>query len=376
MPTVRTLVNTNHDTATVPVGVIDLFGRDDGWPCDRPSDCGNFWEQQGDLPSYLASAALTGVPGGTYCETQLYLGGTDLTVTCDINNGPSSLGSSNAWALDLMASGPNTLERFRFEQGQAGGLIRYIDSSGTPTTLAMFAGGAFSTSYTWTFTATPVAGGTFLRAVRTDIGGANPTVMASLTTTQQPAGRWMSWGCRPGQSLDNVYRVSSPLLFSDNFDRADSSSTLGPDWTVSSGTWGVSSNKAYCAVSGNGRAVLHDVGTGDYTLTCDVTLTGGSDAGLWFRWVDANNCWLLALNPLASVTLFRAVGGTFTAVATAATAGTDTYVIVTSGSSIEVYRAGALIISVTDSANASGTLVGLRSQNDTVSRWDNFSVTI
>lgn len=85
----------------------------------------------------------------------------------------------------------------------------------------------------------------------------------------------------------------------DLFTKADSATTLGSSsvggaWTAVSGTWGISSNEAYCVSDANNNAaILPTVGTGDYIVSCDVKgqLLGASwrEAQLMFRYIDSNN---------------------------------------------------------------------------------------
>jgi len=169
---------------------------------------------------------------------------------------------------------------------------------------------------------------------------------------------------------------SDGYYFLDTFDRGDSATTMGPDWTVESGTWGISSLKAYCAVSGSNVVAYRNIGVADYTLSWDATLPSGADSGVWFRKSDASNAYLLATNPGATPTLFKMQAGSFTSIATGPSVAVtgDHYDIITSGSSIIVKRNGTIIISLTNTFNQTATQVGLRSNSEIVSRWDNFKV--
>lgn len=79
----------------------------------------------------------------------------------------------------------------------------------------------------------------------------------------------------------------------DEFTRADSTSSLGGSWAVDTGTWGISSNRAYI-VSGTGsqRAYLpNTTAAGDGIVICDITAPNPATTafGLMLRRVDANN---------------------------------------------------------------------------------------
>jgi hypothetical protein len=86
----------------------------------------------------------------------------------------------------------------------------------------------------------------------------------------------------------------------DLFDRADSASIIGSAnvggaWTNVSGTFGILGNQAYCATNNNTeKAILPTVGTGNYTVKCDVLGTIASSSiysipQLVVRYIDNNN---------------------------------------------------------------------------------------
>jgi hypothetical protein len=168
----------------------------------------------------------------------------------------------------------------------------------------------------------------------------------------------------------------------DSFNRADNASSLGnlqtPStlaWTANVGTWGVSSNKAYCASAiTSGSTTLNyvtaDAGISNYAFQVEMTKTAGSaisETELVFRYSDASNYWIADITSNAgapSITLYKKVAGAayeqVGTVYSAATAeGTHTFKVVTSGSSIIVYRDGASIITVTDGFNSTATKVGI-----------------
>jgi hypothetical protein len=71
-------------------------------------------------------------------------------------------------------------------------------------------------------------------------------------------------------------------LVADRFNRADNASSLGGSWTIDSGTWGVTSNKAYTTTAG--RAVVN-AGVADYfvTATIDVATVLSDSFGIILR---------------------------------------------------------------------------------------------
>lgn len=171
------------------------------------------------------------------------------------------------------------------------------------------------------------------------------------------------------------------VYFKDRFNRANSSPSMGAAWTADAGTWGITSNQAYCSSGVSGGAVVHDLGVADnYAIDFDISITTGSDMGLWFRYQDHNNAQLLAINPAASLTLFSVVAGSGTTLGSGGSPQDgDHYQVIVLGSSLTVKRtrSGTVTteISVTDSTWNTQTKIGLRSQSDTVSRWDNLIVT-
>lgn len=174
---------------------------------------------------------------------------------------------------------------------------------------------------------------------------------------------------------------SDGVYWKDRFNRANNASSPGAGYAADAGTWGITGGQLYCSAAVGNGALVHDLGISDnYVVDFDVVLGTGSDIGLWFRYSDINNALLLAINPAASVTLFKRVAGTFTSVATgAAPQSGDHYQIVVSSTSITVYRirSGTTTTQITaaESSNISGTKIGARSNGDTVSRWDNLIVT-
>lgn len=87
-------------------------------------------------------------------------------------------------------------------------------------------------------------------------------------------------------------------LFFDNFDRADSTTTLGSQWDAVAGTWGIDTNTAYCVSDGAGEiAVLaNPLGTDDYSVSVLATgdTTNYDDNNLRIprliaRYIDVNN---------------------------------------------------------------------------------------
>lgn len=101
------------------------------------------------------------------------------------------------------------------------------------------------------------------------------------------------------------YYVSS---ISDNFDRANSNtsigiSTSGQPWENLSGTWGISSNRAYAVTAVNSYpAASIEFGLPVFSMSTDVLGTG---TGLMFWATNSNNWWAVTLTGSTGTTSFQ-----------------------------------------------------------------------
>lgn len=91
--------------------------------------------------------------------------------------------------------------------------------------------------------------------------------------------------------IDNF--VASAAIWQDTFDRTNSTSSLGTmsngqmSWTAATGTLGINSNLAYAPAAGDNKAVVPV--TSETNIECLMTTAG--NAGIIFRYKDANNFW-------------------------------------------------------------------------------------
>jgi hypothetical protein len=161
----------------------------------------------------------------------------------------------------------------------------------------------------------------------------------------------------------------------DTFTRSDSSVTMGTAetgqvWAPNSGVWGITRHLAY-SLTGVQSTTVVDTGYADCVI--EVTLFISGDAGPCFRSTDDNNNWVWSD---FDSKLYKRVAGAYTLVGTGIGGGMDGGVIrvVLDGSTITVYRNGVLLVTASDSFNASATSHGLRDQSGGVARFDNFSV--
>lgn len=190
---------------------------------------------------------------------------------------------------------------------------------------------------------------------------------------------------------------------SDAFTRADSATTLGTAdvggaWTAQVGTWGILSNKAYCAVATSDAyniATLTLQNTADVTVSCDVTTSATANrttAGLALRYTDVNNWVRLLLFKEGSIPnsiyLQQTVSGTPTTLANLDSAGLADGTLynlkaVIAGTTIAVYLDNVLKIAATSFNSGLTTqkygpaLYKAASTFDNGgSRFDNFLVTV
>lgn len=173
----------------------------------------------------------------------------------------------------------------------------------------------------------------------------------------------------------------------DRFVRADSASTLGTNstgqaWTAHTGTWGISSNRAYLVTLAGDSVATFDAGIGDSDVSCDFVF--GVDGGLILRATDANNFWLVLFPTAANqIGLWKRVAGTYTQrgnFATTLTVGRSYNIRCTVvANAWNVYLDGVAVLgtasggaAISDAALSSSTRVGLR-QNiaGTNNRWMN-----
>lgn len=167
----------------------------------------------------------------------------------------------------------------------------------------------------------------------------------------------------------------------DNFNRADSSSSLGTPsdggsaWTAHVGTWGINSNQAYCSSVTSLACASVESSISDCEVQATLAVVG-SAAGLVARLADSNN-YILADEIASTVRLFKNVAGSFTSLGSysGTTANGDVIKWRGSGSSHTVYQNGVSRITATDSAGSSNTKHGIRTHNDTTMRIDDFSAT-
>lgn len=172
------------------------------------------------------------------------------------------------------------------------------------------------------------------------------------------------------------------VLLSDDFNRANSTTTLGSPvvggpYTVQSGTWGINSNEAYLTAGISGAQVTFPAAINvDISAKMVLVTNANVSHGLMFRWVDANNFWVLARGSSGNMAISRCVAGALTQVSPdfSQVAG-DVVGVKAFGDQIAWYRNGVQLGVLTDQWFATaGTVAGLRSGGITTPRFDDLLV--
>lgn len=189
-----------------------------------------------------------------------------------------------------------------------------------------------------------------------------------------------------GAYLAPVAQMQTSTLISENFTVSASSFTVvrGGTWTVTGGTYRLTNPDNSLSV-GNGYISVHNTSVaGNFTLTADASVASTSNAfndfSILFGYQDTNNYYFASFNESNDANtsgVFRVSGGTQTQIADITnliTPGTTYSIrIERAGNSINVFRNGTSLASVSDSTFASGK-VGFGSRNDTCT-FDNLIVT-
>lgn len=178
-------------------------------------------------------------------------------------------------------------------------------------------------------------------------------------------------------------------LCSDTFNRADSTTNLGSTdganamdarkYLQFAGTWGISSNRAYCSAANASGAATVECGTGDVdiSVTLAVLGTAGSRSeGITFRGRQIGSSgsmdWKFRLTGTSTLTLTREIGITY-GTATVSVAAGDVMRVVAIGPIIKCYYNGVLKFQVVSGISQYMTRHGLACGN-TVVRFDSFTI--
>lgn len=149
------------------------------------------------------------------------------------------------------------------------------------------------------------------------------------------------------------------LPATDAFTRADSTSSLGANWTAIVGTYGVNANRAYPNTSGNESALYWNAdafGNDQYAQATLTTLAGGAWAGVLVRGTAGTNYYAYYTDG-GSGYFLKYAGGAYTEYVADSQAWSvnDVVRIEAEGTAIRVKRNGSVLHSTTDSGLTSGS---------------------
>lgn len=164
--------------------------------------------------------------------------------------------------------------------------------------------------------------------------------------------------------------------FADDFNRADSTD-LGAGWVQVSGFWSIASSQLSPGSDG-GTIILRAAGpmdSSDHSAQVTIAATTAASHGVWCRGNSNISNGYLWRNDGSSWDLFSVVSGTFSVIGSyaAAAAPGDVAKLQAVGSTIKGFVNGVQRVTVTDTAVASGTSVGLRSTSSAAIRFDDFA---
>jgi hypothetical protein len=164
--------------------------------------------------------------------------------------------------------------------------------------------------------------------------------------------------------------------FTDDFNSADSTN-LGVGWVEVSGDWSIVSNQLSPGAAG-GTIIMRAAGamaSNDNSAQATIASTTVASQGVWCRGNSNITSGYLWRNNGTSWDLFSVVGGSFTVIGTytAAAAPGDVAKVQAVGSTIKGFVNGIERVSVVNTAVATGTSVGIRSDSAGAIRFDDFT---
>ena len=193
----------------------------------------------------------------------------------------------------------------------------------------------------------------------------------------------------------HAMNMRDQVVYHDDFSRPDSDSSLGGEWTIPSGVWGLDDGRAALISGGSVSAAVVDTGTTDHEVTARITLPAGGRAGVTLRHTDATNHLAVVLeqaaNQLRLTSRMGGPGGTLTTLATSRPVefttppGEYTLRVKVSGNYLTVYVDGGETVYSGETpiigyhlsgapATLAGTRAGIFSVGDTSSRFDSITI--
>lgn len=238
--------------------------------------------------------------------------------------------------------------------GFATGDVVLTGTSGATTAIVTGSGASYTVSVSGMTSL--VGSGTVIVSVPAGVCVSAATGLLNVASVQADTG--MRWGAR--------------IL--DRFDRADStnigSTETGQPWTENVGDWAILTNQLRCSTGGTILAqVTIDAGQSDVSMLFQLNSLGvtvSQNAGILFRWQDANNHWSwVADRPNNDLYLQKVVGGVYTTVfqntAAGIIANNNIMSLVLDGPNIQAIYNNVVQVEVSDSYLQSATRFGLAS---------------
>lgn len=359
---------TRMRTATLPF--TDAFGRSDledtshPWYTPNSSIGTRFGIGSGKLRDSSITASSVSL-------AFLDLGSNEFEVTFTVTVGSGHPGDLQCYLSDHdPTEQPNATNRYLWATSDSGNATFYNVTGGTYTPLATDSGIASGSTHTVKVRITAAGISYWLD------GAVRYSAAPSFTATAEQTCLLFVSNDSSG-SFDDLTADVPPTFsgFTDTFTRANSTTTLGTDWVALDGTWGISSNTAYCVTTTAANHFAgHDCGTWDGTATVDA-VTGGNPfyQGLIFRWVDASNYCLIDRDNLYVVS--GGVQSTYPHTGGFADGVDATIKVVVAGTSITVYK-NTTVINTRTLTTPLGTIWGVRTYTGGTSyRLDNFTFT-
>ena len=236
---------------------------------------------------------------------------------------------------------------------------------------------------TWLRNPTQVSGTTYYKstmvAKQTNKGLAFDIFGSSIAIQTSPSIRKATLTSDYANQMIQACNRISPYVVGDNFNRADSASSLGTAtsgqaWVNWGGTAGISAGQAYLPSAANTKMVI-DTGLSDLKASIEIPVI---DNQFWliFRGQDTNNYWRFGQNSgyyLQKVVAGSVVTPTLTLNIGGGSRPSDRLGVICSGSSIVCTVNGLPQIECTDTTFQTNTFVGFQIST-TVPRLDNFMV--
>lgn len=256
-----------------------------------------------------AAAGVTGAIGAALLSTALVANTSTVTATMSGNVTAkvmnvfafSGVGTSTRVA-SVTGSGSSTAPTVTSGTAQVGdltlGLIAYEDSS------ALSAADADTTNGSWSTNVNQLTSGggaatnvglSFQYKIQTTTASAQTynntlatsTDWVSLVATLEPVIERTATGSGTGSQTASA----PPVSFTDSFTRANSTTSVGGDWNVQTGTLGITSNAAYMP-SGTSAMAYQFIQTSGRKQVVRATVTAPASAGqtsIYIAWQDADN---------------------------------------------------------------------------------------